>query len=318
MTRYRALASFLLLSALWGTSFVAVEAGLPYVPPVLFAALRYDLAGLLLLAYVGISVGRSGRFGDAERWRPRGWVEWLPVAVGAATFIAAHHAFMFVGQQYTTSAVAAIIISLDPILTTVFARALLPSERLGRVGTFGLLVGLAGVAIVASPDPDRLLAPGVVGKGLILLAAASFALGAVLLRRTESSDLPPVPQQAWMMLLGAGLLHLTSAALPDESLSAVEWTPTAILALAYLAPVAGCLGFLLYFRLLDSLGPVEINLVGYVAPIFAAFGGWLLLSETIDLATVVGFVVIVAGFTLVKRDALAEEWRRIRVTVSGD
>lgn len=300
MTRYRAFASFLVLSALWGTSFVAVEAGLPHIPPVLFAALRYDLAGLLLLAYVGFKAQQSGR------WRPRGRTEWLPVAVGGATFIAAHHAFMFVGQQYTTSAVAAVIISLDPILTTVFARVLLPSERLGRVGTLGLLVGLAGVAVVASPDPSTLLAPGIVGKGLILLAAASFALGAVLLRRTDS-DLPPVPQQAWMMLLGAGLLHGISAALPGESISAIEWTPTAMLALAYLAPVAGCLGFLIYFDLLDSLGPVEINLVGYVAPIFAAFGGWLLLSETIDPSTTVGFAIIVVGFALVKHDALADD-----------
>jgi len=69
--------------------------------------------------------------------------------------------------------------------------------------------------------------------------------------------------------------------------------------------VAGVVGYLLYFTLLDSLGPVEINLVGYVEPPVAAVVGWVALNEVISPNTVVGFAVIVVGFTLVKRQALA-------------
>ena len=84
----------------------------------------------------------------------------------------------------------------------------------------------------------------------------------------------------------------------------------ATVALAYLALVASAGGFLVYFDLLDRLGPIEINLVSYVAPAAAALTGFLVLGEVIDLPTVGGFLVILAGFVLIKRRAIREELTR--------
>ena len=300
MARHRSAGLFLLLAALWGTSFVATRAGLPYVPPVLFAALRFDAAGLLMLAYAAWTT---------DYWRPRTRADWTGVVAGGALFVALHHALLFTGQQYVSSALAAVVISLDPVLAAGFGRLLLPDEGLSPLGVVGLLLGLVGAGIVANPDPSNLAGADLLGVGLVFLAAAAFALGAVLTGRYRT-DLPVAAMQAWMMLVGAPLLHLTSLALPGESLAAVEWTPTAVAALGYLAVVAGGLGYLLYFDLLDRLGAVEINLVGYVTPLFAALGGWLLLGERPAPATGVGFLVILAGFVLVKRRAIRAELGR--------
>ena len=71
-------------------------------------------------------------------------------------------------------------------------------------------------------------------------------------------------------------------------------------------------GVMLYFALLDRLGPVEINLVSYVVPVFAAIVGWLLLGEGVDAGMLVGFLLIVASFAVIKRRRLATElaaWR---------
>ncbi|MFW6318454.1 MAG: EamA family transporter, partial [Halorubrum sp.] len=99
------------------------------------------------------------------------------------------------------------------------------------------------------------------------------------------------------------LMHLAAAGL-GESVADVSWTTEGLLALAYLSIAASGLGFLIYFDLLDRLGPIEINLVSYVAPVFAALAGWLFLSEGITLNTVAGFLIICVGFALVKRAAL--------------
>lgn len=109
------------------------------------------------------------------------------------------------------------------------------------------------------------------------------------------------------MLLGAGVMHVVSFLSPRESVAAVQLTTEALLALGYLSLVASALGFLVYFDLLDRLGPVEINLVSYAAPVFAAVVGWLWLGETVGLPTAAGFVVILAGFVLLKRRVLAQE-----------
>lgn len=109
------------------------------------------------------------------------------------------------------------------------------------------------------------------------------------------------------MLGGALLMHGVSWGVLGESLGAITWTPAAIAALAYLSLGASAVGFLIYFDLLARLGPVEINLVSYVAPVVAAIVGALLLAERVDLTTAVGFLVILLGFVLLKRDALRAE-----------
>ena len=300
--RYRNLLLFLVLSVVWGSAFVAIKAGLADIPPVLFAAIRYDIAGVLMFGYVAVAV---------EQWRPRSRADWAAVAVGTVFLIAGYHVFLFVGEQGTTSAAAAVIVSLSPVLTTGFARLFLPSERLTAAGVGGMVLGLLGVAVLVSPDPANLLTEDVVSSGLVFGAAVSFALGSVLTRWLDA-ELPIETMEAWSMVGGAGLMHGLALTLPGESLSAITWSPRALLALGYLSIVASALGFLIYFDLLERLGPIEINLVSYLAPVVAAVVGVALLGEVIDVSTAVGFVLIAGGFGLLKRRELAREVARLR------
>jgi drug/metabolite transporter (DMT)-like permease len=302
--RYRNLLLFCLLAAFWGSAFMAIKAGLGtpdapayfYDAPVLFAAARYDVAGVIMLGYGAWAT---------DRWRPRGLPEWLLVAVGAVFLIAGYHSLLFLGERGTTSAAAAVIVSLSPVLTTAFARAFLPEERLTVLGLVGMVLGLLGVAVLSRPDPANLV--GSRFEAMVFGAALSFAFGSVITQRVET-ELPIETMEAWSMLGGAALMHLLSAGL-GESVDGAP-PPAEAAALGYLAVVASAAGFLIYFDLLDRLGPIEINLVSYVAPVFAALAGFLVLGEVIDLPTVAGFLVIVVGFVLIKRRAVREELAR--------
>lgn len=305
--RYRNLLAFLVLAGLWGTAFMAIKAGLAYFPPVLFAAFRYDVAGLLMLGYAIYAT---------DRWRPQNRAEWALVGVGAVFLIAAYHALLFVGEQGTTSAAASVVVSLSPVLTPAFAWVLLPTERLTTAGIVGILLGLVGVVVLTSPSPANLLGGDLLAEGLVFAAAFAFALGSVLTRRIPA-DLPIETMEAWSMVGGALVMHGVSVAL-GESFGAVTVTPAGIAALAYLSIGASAIGFLIYFDLLDRLGPIEINLVSYVAPVFAAVSGALVLDETIDVATIAGFVLIFAGFVVLKHRTIAAEWPRLRAALSGE
>ncbi len=303
MTRYRNLALFLFLAAVWGSAFMAIKAGLAYFPPVLFAAIRYDIAGVVMLAYAVYAV---------EDPLPRGRTQWAVVAVGSLLLIAGYHALLFVGETdpAVTSAAAAVIVSLSPVLTTGFARVFLPGEQLTAVGIAGLLLGLVGVVVLTRPDPNDLLGGGAVAKLLVFAAATAFALGSVLTRKLDS-DIPIETMEAWSMVGGALVLHLVSVGL-GESLAAIVWTVESVTALLYLSVAASAVGFLVYFDLLDRLGPIEINLVSYVAPVFAALSGWVFLAEVPTAYTAVGFALIFGGFLLVKHRAVRDELPRLR------
>ena len=303
MSRYRNLVLFLVLAAIWGSAFMAIKAGLDYFPPVLFAAIRYDVAGVLMLAYAVWVV-------DDPFPRTRG--QWALVAVGSTLLIAGYHVLLFLGESdpAVTSAAAAVIVSLSPVLTTGFARIFLPDERLTVVGVAGLCLGLFGVIVLARPEPGAVLTGGVVAKLLVFGAATAFALGSVLTRWIDAR-LPIETMEAWSMLGGALLMHAISLAL-GESFADVTVAVEGLIALAYLSLAASALGFLIYFDLLDRLGAVEINLVSYVAPVFAALAGWFFLQERLSVATAGGFALIFAGFLLVKRRAIRAELPRLR------
>jgi len=290
---FRNVWTFVALAVVWGSSFIAIKSGLASLPPVLFAAFRYDIAALVVLGYAAIR---------SERWIPRGGPELRLVAMGGTLMVGLHFALLFTGQQYVSSAIGAIVLSLTPVVTPPLAYLLLGDGALSRTGVVGVLLGLVGVAVVANPTGSS-LDGGIVGVGLLFLSALSFALGSVLTRRFRVT-LGTVPTQAWMMAVGAVVLHAISAA-AGESLAAATWSPQVVAGLLYLAVVAGAGGFLLYFDLLERVGPSEASLVNYATPAVAAVAGWAALGEAITASTVVGFAVIVVGFALLKWEALS-------------
>lgn len=299
--------------------------GLRTLPPLAFAAARYSLSAVLLVGVAGASASaRAGRAAHARTGRAtRGGHRrnptspWLPttrrdltaVAVGGVLLIGAT-GLTFVGQQFTTGGVAAIIVSLSPLVTALLAWVLLPEERLSPRGVVGVLVGFVGVALVLAPDPAALLDPELVGKVLILVATVSMSLATVLVRRVRPS-LPPIPYTGWAMAVGAVVLW-AAAAVAGESVAANDLTPTALGAVVYLGAVAGAGGFAGYFTLLERVGALEANLVTYVNPVVAVVVGAALLDERLAPTAAAGFLVIAAGFLLVKNREIVAELARWR------
>ncbi|WP_323172726.1 EamA family transporter [Natrialba sp. PRR66] len=285
---------FVALAFAWGSAFSAIEIGLTTLPPILFAALRFDIAAVL---FAGLVVVRE------LEWRPETKTDWLAIAVSGGLLVGGHFAFLFLGQSYVSSAVSAIVLSLTPIVTPPLALLLLPNQRLRAPAVAGLLVGLVGIVVIAVPGGS--LDGQILGVALLFIAATVFALGSVLFERLEET-LPTISVQAWAMVVGAGLLHGLSTFHPGEQLATVSFPSATLSALLYLGVVSTAGGFLAYFLLLDRVGATELSLVNYATPVIAALVGWALLGEAITATTVLGFALIVTGFGLCKLETL---WR---------
>ncbi|WP_134670586.1 DMT family transporter [Halorussus marinus] len=290
--RFATAGLFVLLATLWGFSFLAISVGLETLEPILFAAFRYDIAAVLLLGYAV--------FGGAT-WRPTDRAN-LGAVLAGGVFLVGANAFLFVGQQTVPSGVAAIMQSLVPIVTSLWALGLLPEERVSARGAVGILLGFAGVALIVRPDPANLTG-GLVGRLFILLQVAGVALGGVLVQRA-SPTLDNAALSGWSMFVGGVLLHAVSAGVGEPF--ALPSTPAAGAAVGYLGVFATAIAFLIYFTLLEVRGALETSLVSYLVPVVATIAGVVVLGESITPLTVVGFGVVFAGFVVLKRRAIAD------------
>jgi drug/metabolite transporter (DMT)-like permease len=288
VTRRSAVLLFAGLATMWGLSFPAITVGLRDLPPVLFAAFRYDVAAVLLLAYVGATASPGDRLPTKRRD--------VGAVLAGGAFLVAANGLLFIGQQTVPSGVAAILQGLVPILTTLWALLLLDQE-LTPTGAAGILLGFVGVGLIVRPDPANLLAADLLGKFIIV------ALGGVLVDRAKPT-IASTALTGWSMALGGLLLHAGSLA-AGESLVGATFSRTAVGAVVYLGVFSTALAFVIYFTILERYGALETSLVAYLVPVVATIAGVVLLDETITLATVGGFVVVFLGFALLKRRELA-------------
>lgn len=286
---------FAVLALFWGLSFPAISVGLELIPPLFFAALRYDVAAVLLLGYAVLLM-------EKDAWLPNE-PENLVAVVGGGVFLVAGNGLLFVGQQTVPSGVAAILQALVPIVTALWA-VLLLGERLSTVGTVGVVVGFLGIVLVVQPDPANLFEGDTLGRLIIVGQVVSVALGGVIIQRAGPT-IGRVPLTGWSMLIGAVLLHVFSVAV-GETPTAEVTAPTAVGVVVYLGVFSTALAFFIYFTILAEHGAFEASLVAYAVPIVATVVGVLVLDETVGVSALVGFGLVAAGFGLLKRDAVFE------------
>lgn len=288
-----------------GTSFVAIKVGLATIPPVLFAAFRFDIAAVLLLALAAVLY---------DEWLPQTRRDLLGIAASAVFIVGINNALLFVGQQYTTSGAAAIMYSLMPVVSPVFTYLLL-GERIARLDVAGILLGLVGVMVIVQPSPDQ-LGSGTMGQLLVLVAAVSVSLGSVLLQRARPR-LATLPLSAWAMLVGALGLHVTSLAI-GESATTIPLTVDTLAAVIYVGAPGTAIAYGAYFLLIADAGPVRANLVAYAVPAIATVTAWALLGEELAATTLAGFATILVGFAVLQRTQLRAEVGRFLETAEQD
>jgi probable blue pigment (indigoidine) exporter len=293
---YRTAIFFLLTSFFFGSSFVAIEIGVKYIPPLIFAALRFIVGGGLLMLVVAVT---------REKWYPQSKRDLLGIAAVGIFIITVQNAALNVGIQYIPSPAAAVVFGLIPLVTAGFAELLIPEESSTVSDVFGIFIGFVGVFIVVRPSPETLFAGEMLGYFLVFIAVVGIALGSVLLQQTKPA-LGMLPMSAWGMLFG-GCVTFVGGIGMGESVTAIEWTATSVLSLVYLSTVVAIVGYSLYFHLILKIGSHKANLLSYLDPVMAALVAWGLTGQMIAPLTAVGFVVIFLGFVVLEHRILRTE-----------
>jgi len=296
------LAGYLTVCAIFGTTFLAIKIGLNAgLPPLLFAGVRFLIAGLITLAWLRL----RGTPMPASR-RAYGHM----VLVGL-TNIAIAFAGLFWAEQYLPSSLAAICTASAPVLTALMVRR--SGERISRWQLAGLAGGLAGVMLALAPG---LRAEGssvsLLGVGTILLGETGVAWGTVHARRVMASGVPPVLFAAWQMLFGGLMLLAASLLFETGRYAEIVPSPAAVGALLYLAIPGSVIARSLLFWLVDRTGPLFPSTWTYISPILATLAGALVLAEPIGWQTLVGLFLVLSAAAMTNETIRSLLWRRIQ------
>jgi len=277
MTR-RSWIQFLVLSALWGASYLFIKVALEDVSPAMVVFARTALATLVLLPFAL----RSGAL-DALRGRPG------TVAILALVQVAAPFLLISVGEQDLSSSLTGILVATAPIFSFLLAIRLEREARAEGAAMLGVAVGIAGVILLLGIDAGGGSA-ALIGGSMVVLASLGYALGAFYLRR-NLSDAQPIGVVASAM--GASALMtapLAAATFPSQAPDLETFGSLFVLG------VGGTgIAFLLFYTLIAEVGPTRSSLVAYVAPGFSVLYGVLLLDESFTAATFAGLVLILGG-----------------------
>jgi len=271
-----------LLAAVWGASFLFMRIGAPDFGPIALVQLRMLIAALFLMPILMWRVGCSELPGNWKSLTMLGFYN------SAIPFLLLTYSTLYVTAGYSS-----VINATAPLWGALVAWLWL-SERLNAIGVTGLIIGFAGVAVLAG-DAESLAAQG---STLAVVAAVGgaffYGIGANYARR-YTSHLNSMTVATGSMLFPAIVLAPFAVAYwPDAIPPLHSW-----LAVIVMGVVSTGFAYILYFRLIANVGPAKAITVAYLIPAFAVIWGSLLLDEAVTAIMIIGCLIIFLGTALV-------------------
>jgi len=290
----------------WGSTYLAIAIAVQTLPPLLYAGLRFLLAGLLLagwLAFRGVDLRISRR-------------ELAGAAAVGILLLAAANGLVVLAERTVPSGVAALIVASIPLWIVVYR--MVAGERVGRDLLAGVLLGLVGVAILVVPGGlTRTMDP--IGSLMLFGATLSWALGTFLSPRLETPRNAFVSTTYQMLAGGVVLLVVALARGELANVDPSTFSVRSLIAFAYLVVFGSLVAYSAYTWLLQNASVSLVSTYAFVNPVVAVVLGALILAEPITASIVIGAAVIVVAVAfIVLRQNTQREARRGAVAAAAD
>jgi len=280
--RWKTLLAFGIIYFVWGSTFYAIRVGVHEVPPLLFAAVRFVTAGLLVCGWAML----------AKQQRPRGR-EWTSLLVVSFLIFVVDYGLLFWAEQRVPSGIAALILATIPAFMAISEIAILRTQKLTKQLAIALLLGMAGVAVLMSRpiSGGGLLGSAPIdsaGAIALIIGAIAWSIASALARKLPMPS-SKVMSSGMQMLAGGAMLGIVAAARGEiSSLRVSSISPAAWIALFYLIFAGSIAGFTAYVWLLHHESPTKVGTYAYVNPVVAVLLGYWLGGEPLGPRVVMG------------------------------
>ena len=282
MSIFKFIPLLLLTTFLMGSSFAVVKIGLPYSSPLLLAAIRFLLAGVIMALVVIV----------LKRPHPTTKEDWLKILAIGTFQTAGVMGCIFLSLRTITASESSILTFTNPLLVVIFATIFL-KVRYRLYQWVGVVLGIIGVVITMGAQIEFKI-------GIIYgVFSAVFWATATLLAKKWGVLFDTWVLSAYQMLFGGLLLFMGSFML-EEPFFIVN--SHSILILLWLSILSSIVQFAVWYYLLQKSDPGKTSAFLFLAPFFGVLTGWLLLGEPLYASLLVGGLFIIVGIFLVNRN----------------
>ena len=276
---------------LWGSAFAGAKIGFTYTTPLHLSGMRFTLAGLLLVPFL-IWQGVDWK-ANLKEWR------YMALFGLLQTFI--QYGLFFMGLNYVSATVAAIIIGGGPLFVAIMAHFMIANDKLSGRKVFSIILGLTGVVFISVSKGLTLTTTHVfwIGIFLLLISNITGALTNIIVAKNKNR-VSPVMLTAFANFTGGILLYTVSCFTEDYALQPYDATfYGALVWLALIPAVAFSIWYTLLKRPETKVS--ELNIWKFVTPVSGAILSWILLpGETPDLYSVTGILIISSALILLQ------------------
>lgn len=296
--RLRIWSAFLIVSTVWGSTWLAIKIGLMTVPPFLSAGVRFVVAAGVLLAIIRVTGAVISWHRDARR---------VYITLGLLSFTAPF-ALVYWGQQFIPTGLSSILFGAYPFWVALFSRLWLPGERLDAFKIAGVLVGFAGLVTVFSGDTHWSDPNAFRGMAAILGSTMLQGFSLVMVKRYGQAVSPFAMNFVGMSIGGILLLALS---LLVEPVGSARWTLPAVGSVVYLAVIGSVLTFVSYYWLLKRIEAVYLSLTSFINPVVAVVLGSIVLGESLGASVLVGAALVLTGILTAHGRQLYGKFQRV-------
>jgi len=268
---------------LWSTAYASIKIGLKYDTPLHFAGLRFIMSGLLILPF---TVRPSVYISQIKiHWKVIAWVTFLQMLINYSLF--------YIGLDLVPSAIGAIIVGSQPLVTAVVASLMHKEDKLTKHKIITIIFGLSGVVLISVGRQAFKLGTvlELIGVGILVIANIAVATSNVIVS-VRSKGINPFVLSSSSLFIGGLMLYLLS--IPFEGRHPLPVSTEYWLILAWLSIMAS-LAFSIWFVLLQRPGVKvsELNLWKFLIPVVGAILSWMLVpDEHPEWITISGMIII--------------------------
>ena len=283
-TKWQLIAGFLVIYLVWGSTYLAIHWGVETIPPFGMGAARFLVAGSMLYSWC---IVRGAKKPTKSQWKSS-------AVIGALLLFVGNGAVSWASQR-VPSGLASVLVATVPLWLVLCE--LWQGKRPELIKLIGVLIGLAGVALLVMPTGAATATVDPAGAVVLALGSLSWTVGSLYSRTARQADSPALAI-AMQMLVGGSLLLLLS-------LASGEWTQTlhisarSAASLLYLIVFGSLIGFSTYMWLLKVASPTAVGTYAYVNPAVAVLLGVLFAGERLPAQAVAAMTVILGGVAMV-------------------